>query len=75
MKHFVWFCRVSFREDFFFFAIICLYKNETKCVCVCVYIYIYVCVCVCVAESLHCSPEAITTLLTDYTPIQKSLKN
>ena len=27
------------------------------------------------AESLHCSPETVTTLLTDYTPIQnKSLK-
>ena len=26
--------------------------------------------CVCVTESLDCSPEAITTLLTGYTPIQ-----
>ena len=26
--------------------------------------------CICVAESLRCSPEAITTLLISYTPIQ-----
>ena len=26
--------------------------------------------CMCVAESLCCSPETITTLLIDYTPIQ-----
>ena len=26
--------------------------------------------CICIAESLHCSPETITTLLTGYTPIQ-----
>ena len=26
--------------------------------------------CICMAESLHCSPESITTLLTGYTPIQ-----
>ena len=26
--------------------------------------------CICMAESLHCSPETITTLLTGYTPIQ-----
>ena len=26
--------------------------------------------CVCMAESLHCSPEIITTLLIGYTPIQ-----
>ena len=25
--------------------------------------------CICMAESLHCSPEAITALLMDYTPI------
>ena len=25
---------------------------------------------ICVAESLHCSPETITTLLIGYTPIQ-----
>ena len=25
---------------------------------------------ICMTESLHCSPEAITRLLTDYTPIQ-----
>ena len=74
MKHFIWFYRVSFREDFFF-VIICLYKNETKCVCVYIYVCVYVCVCVCVAESLHCSPETITILLNDYTPIQNSLKN
>jgi len=74
MKHFVWFCRVSFREDFFFLQLfVCIKMRQNVCVCVCV--YIYMCVCVCVAESLHCSPEAITTLLTDYTPIQKSLKN
>ena len=26
--------------------------------------------CICMAESLRCSPEAITTLLISYTPIQ-----
>ena len=26
--------------------------------------------CTCMAESLHCSPETTTTLLTGYTPIQ-----
>ena len=26
--------------------------------------------CICMAESLHWSPETITTLLTGYTPIQ-----
>ena len=26
--------------------------------------------CICMAESLHCSPEAITTLLIGYTSIQ-----
>ena len=26
--------------------------------------------CICMAESLHCSPETITTLLTGYTLIQ-----
>ena len=26
--------------------------------------------CVCTAESLHCSPETATTLLTGYTPAQ-----
>ena len=26
--------------------------------------------CICTAESLHCSSEAITTLLVDYTPKQ-----
>ena len=26
--------------------------------------------CMCMAESLHCSPETITTLLIGYTPIQ-----
>ena len=33
--------------------------------------------CICRAESLHCSPETITTLLIGYTPIQnkKFLKN
>ena len=32
--------------------------------------------CICVAESLHCSPETVTTLLISYTPIQnKKLKN
>ena len=32
--------------------------------------------CVCMAKSLHCSPEAITTLLSGYTPIQnKKFKN
>ena len=31
--------------------------------------------CICMAESLHCSPESITTLLIGYTPIQnKKLK-
>ena len=31
--------------------------------------------CLCLAESLHCSPETITTLLISYTPIQnKKLK-
>ena len=25
--------------------------------------------CICVAESLHCSPETTTTLLTGYTPV------
>ena len=31
--------------------------------------------CICVAQSLHCSPETITILLIDYTPIQnKKLK-
>ena len=31
--------------------------------------------CICMAESLHCSHETITTLLTGYTPIQsKKLK-
>ena len=31
--------------------------------------------CICMAESLRCSPETITTLLIDYTPIQnKKLK-
>ena len=31
--------------------------------------------CICLAESLGCSPETITTLLTDYTPLQnKKLK-
>ena len=31
--------------------------------------------CIYIAESLHCSPETITTLLIDYTPIQnKKLK-
>ena len=25
---------------------------------------------ICMTESLHCSPETITRLLTDYTPIQ-----
>ena len=27
-------------------------------------------VCICMAESLHCPPETITTLLIGYTPIQ-----
>ena len=27
-------------------------------------------ICKCMAESLHCSPETITTLLIGYTPIQ-----
>ena len=42
-----------------------------KCVCIymCVYIYIYM------AEFLHCSPETITTLLIDYTPIQNKKLN
>ena len=31
--------------------------------------------CVCMAESLHCSPETITTLLTGYTPIQNKKKD
>ena len=26
--------------------------------------------CLCMAESLHCSPETTTTLLTGYTPVQ-----
>ena len=26
--------------------------------------------CICMAESLHCSPEIMTTLLIGYTPIQ-----
>ena len=26
--------------------------------------------CVCMARSLHCLPETISTLLTDYIPIQ-----
>ena len=26
--------------------------------------------CICMAESLHCLPETITTLLISYTPIQ-----
>ena len=26
--------------------------------------------CICIAESLHCSPKTITTLLISYTPIQ-----
>ena len=30
---------------------------------------------VCMPESLHCSPETITVLLTGYTPTIKSLKN
>ena len=31
--------------------------------------------CICMAESLHCLPEIITTLLIDYIPIQdKKLK-
>ena len=31
--------------------------------------------CICMAESLHCSPESITTLLIEFTPIQnKKLK-
>ena len=29
-----------------------------------------VCVCICMAESLHCSPETIITLLISYTPKQ-----
>ena len=29
--------------------------------------------CMCRAESLHCSPETITTLLIGYTPIQNIL--
>ena len=31
--------------------------------------------CMCMAESLHCSPETITTLLIDYTPIQNKKLN
>ena len=32
--------------------------------------------CICMIESLHCSPETITTLLISYTPKQnKKLKN
>ena len=31
---------------------------------------IYGCICICIAESLHCSPETITTLLIGYTPTQ-----
>ena len=27
--------------------------------------------CICMADSLHCSPETITTLLISYTEIQK----
>ena len=30
--------------------------------------------CICTAESLCCSPETITTLLIDYTPIQNLSK-
>ena len=30
--------------------------------------------CICIVESLPCSPEAITTLLIGYTPIQKIVK-
>ena len=30
--------------------------------------------CICMPESLLCSPEAITTLLTGYTPIKKKIK-
>ena len=30
----------------------------------------YGCICICIAESLHCSPETITTLLIGYTPTQ-----
>ena len=26
--------------------------------------------CICITESLHCSPEIVTTLLTSYTPTQ-----
>ena len=26
--------------------------------------------CICVAESIHCSPETVTTLLIGYTPVQ-----
>ena len=29
--------------------------------------------CLCMAESLHCSPETTTTLLTGYTPVQNVL--
>ena len=29
--------------------------------------------CICMAESLHCLPETITTLLIGYTPIQNAL--
>ena len=32
--------------------------------------------CICMAESLHCSPANITTLLIGYTPVQnKKFKN
>ena len=33
--------------------------------------------CICIAESLHCSPEIVTTLLIGYTPMQNKqiLKN
>ena len=30
----------------------------------------YGCICICIVESLHCSPETITTLLIGYTPTQ-----
>ena len=30
--------------------------------------------CICLTESLHCSPESITTLLIGYTSIQKEKK-
>ena len=29
--------------------------------------------CICMTESLHCSPETITTLLIGYTPIQNKM--